>query len=278
MELYNRIAHFIVFWFHESMVQATQKASIKFMVAITQTQVREQLAKLLSEKFEGSLVYVAKDGIEVLQKFKFDYPDVLILDDSLTGRSSEQIVASLYNKDSKKIEKEIQTIVLSEGGKEEAFADFSATGQLQVISAQKGMDALIAALYGSISRIQPQNKDFNMRFIGKGEVLLKEGEKGDRLYILKKGKLTAQVGTGVTKIVLGHVSPGEFVGEMAYINGEPRAATVIADEDSELVEFKTDAFEKIVLLKPSWMKILLKTLSSRIKLLNIFKSKGSGKN
>lgn len=251
------------------MTQQVVKSSLKFMVAVSEPEVRDQLAKFLAERFIDSKVYLAKDGIETLQRLAFDLPHVLIIDSGIASRSVEQVVTEIYSNPK---QQEIQTVVISDTGKHEGFEDFKVSGKLQIVLGSAGMDPLVAALYKAINRTNPENKEFILKYLQKGEVLLNEGEVGDRLYILKKGSLTAFLGTIDAPKVLGQIKPGEFVGEMAYINGEPRAATVIADEDCELVEFKTEAFERIVFQKPSWMKIMLQTLSRRIKKLNVFKS------
>ncbi|MCB0415661.1 MAG: Crp/Fnr family transcriptional regulator, partial [Bdellovibrionales bacterium] len=56
--------------------------------------------------------------------------------------------------------------------------------------------------------------------------------------------------------------------EMAYINGEPRSADVVALSDCELIEFGVDRLDSLLFKKPSWSKALMKTLSKRLKRAN----------
>ena len=59
------------------------------------------------------------------------------------------------------------------------------------------------------------------------EVLVREGEVGDCLFILLSGRLRAFVQRDSREeAAVGEISPGEAVGEMAIIADEKRSATV----------------------------------------------------
>lgn len=67
-----------------------------------------------------------------------------------------------------------------------------------------------------------------------GTVLFREGEEGDRAYIVESG--TVEISTLVEdeKVVLSHLGPGEILGEMAILDDAPRSATAIIVEDTKL--------------------------------------------
>ena len=67
--------------------------------------------------------------------------------------------------------------------------------------------------------------------VRKGKVIVAEGEIDDTFYIILSGKVKIKKG-GKTILVIGH---GECFGEMAYISGQARAATVIAETDCILL-------------------------------------------
>jgi CRP/FNR family cyclic AMP-dependent transcriptional regulator len=70
------------------------------------------------------------------------------------------------------------------------------------------------------------------------------------------------------KVVLGNVESGKFVGEMAYINNEPRSAFIEEVSDAQLIEVPIELVDKILYKRPVWSKALLQTLSKRLKIAN----------
>lgn len=75
------------------------------------------------------------------------------------------------------------------------------------------------------------------------QVIIREGEEGDRFYILKSGKLIAMKGG---KMVETYVKPGDFFGELALVKTQPRAATVTALELSEGLSIEKKAFHRLL--------------------------------
>jgi len=83
-------------------------------------------------------------------------------------------------------------------------------------------------------------------FIEAGKVLFKEGETGDTMYIIQKGrvKITKRV-TDVDKILMV-LGKGEFFGEMALIRQTKRTATATAVDDCELLAFNRNGFLSMI--------------------------------
>jgi serine/threonine protein phosphatase PrpC len=75
-----------------------------------------------------------------------------------------------------------------------------------------------------------------------GGVVMREGDKGDELFIVLSGKVSVVRG----EAVLTHLGPGEHVGEMALIRSVPRSASVVADQAAELVAIKRGDFFDIL--------------------------------
>ena len=82
----------------------------------------------------------------------------------------------------------------------------------------------------------------------KGDVVIKEGDEGDVLYIIDSGTLSC------TKIFKGNTDPtwlkkyepGEAFGELALLYNAPRAATITSDGDSTLFALDRQTFNHIV--------------------------------
>ena len=65
-----------------------------------------------------------------------------------------------------------------------------------------------------------------------GEIVLKRGDTDDWLYFLLKGRLAVYVDDLGRGELVNYVTPGEVFGDLARLVGQPRTATVIADEAS----------------------------------------------
>jgi serine/threonine protein phosphatase PrpC len=75
-----------------------------------------------------------------------------------------------------------------------------------------------------------------------GEVVIREGDKGDELFIVLDGKVVVSRGGQQ----LTHLGPGEHVGEMALIRSVPRSATVTAVGSAELIAIRRADFFEIL--------------------------------
>jgi tetratricopeptide (TPR) repeat protein len=81
-----------------------------------------------------------------------------------------------------------------------------------------------------------------------GHIIIEEGDFGDSIFILKSGR--AKVVTHILgkEIELATLSSGDTFGEVAFLTGRPRTASVIAIDTVEVIEFNRvlleDIFEK----------------------------------
>jgi len=75
-----------------------------------------------------------------------------------------------------------------------------------------------------------------------GDVVIREGDKGDELFIVLDGKVRVQRGDQI----LTHLGQGEHVGEMALIRSVPRSATVTAVGGAELIAIRRADFFEIL--------------------------------
>jgi len=82
------------------------------------------------------------------------------------------------------------------------------------------------------------NESFNA-----GDVVIKEGEEGKKFYIVESGTFTG-VKKGAEDKALVY-NPGEFFGELALLKDAPRAATVTAETEGELLVLDRGAFKRL---------------------------------
>lgn len=98
-----------------------------------------------------------------------------------------------------------------------------------------------------------------------GEVVFKEGELGDAMYIIWSGRVAVVKGDLESATLLGHRGPGEIIGEMALLENQPRSASIVALEDSRLLSIRRDDFETLLTSNPAVGMSILGTLSARLR-------------
>jgi small-conductance mechanosensitive channel/CRP-like cAMP-binding protein len=86
---------------------------------------------------------------------------------------------------------------------------------------------------------------------GSGEAIVREGDKGDSLFIIRSGivEVVATNSEG-NQVHIRDLSRPAFFGEMALMTGEPRTATVRARTDAELLELDHDGFSELFKTRP----------------------------
>jgi CRP-like cAMP-binding protein len=90
-----------------------------------------------------------------------------------------------------------------------------------------------------------------LRRIPEGDVVLREGDGGTSFYAIASGRLAvSKRDEQGDPVLLARLREGEFFGEMALLSGAPRAATVIAEEPSELLELSADVLLEIARKHP----------------------------
>jgi len=73
------------------------------------------------------------------------------------------------------------------------------------------------------------------RHYAAGDTLFHEGDKGDGLYMIRRGSVTVSRMLAGREVVLAYVSAGNYVGEMALVSNQPRSATVRAASLTEVI-------------------------------------------
>jgi hypothetical protein len=71
-----------------------------------------------------------------------------------------------------------------------------------------------------------------------GDVLIREGDPGDRFYAIADGAVTVSTAAGFTT----ELARGDGFGEIALLNDTPRTATVTAKTDASLYALSSDDF------------------------------------
>jgi len=97
-----------------------------------------------------------------------------------------------------------------------------------------------------------------------GEFLVKQGEAGDSLFIITKGSVSVYVRAADGRSVFANkLSTGDFFGEMSLLTGEVRAASVRADEDTDVITIDKEAFATVLTQDPTILDRFVTALERR---------------
>src|SRR2546430_10437750 len=121
----------------------------------------------------------------------------------------------------------------------------------------EGVDAEI------IQRIAPK---IGMLRKKPGEIIFREGEPGDSLYLVGQGCVKiAKTADGIDHEILDYVDQGNFFGAIALLAGEPHSTTATAVEPALIGALTEDTFREILELSPSRLHMnFLRAITARV--------------
>jgi len=116
------------------------------------------------------------------------------------------------------------------------------------------------------SRIQQTefNKNDLNRAYPKNTMLFAEGEPGDELFIIQKGSIKITKIVDNKEVLLAMLNPGDILGEMALLEGKPRAASAVAFEDCEVMAVNKTNFELMIKNQPQLIAKITTLLADRL--------------
>ncbi|MCP4357687.1 MAG: ATP-binding cassette domain-containing protein [Chloroflexi bacterium] len=125
-----------------------------------------------------------------------------------------------------------------------------------ILSDGEIIDEYLAAAFPMMDELHLREATRQLRpqTFHQGEVVLQEGEKPDKFYIVKSGAVEVLLREpDDSQIAVARLRPGQYFGEIALLRGGARIATVIADpihDKTELLTLEKDAFFKLMELSP----------------------------
>jgi CRP/FNR family transcriptional regulator, cyclic AMP receptor protein len=109
------------------------------------------------------------------------------------------------------------------------------SGDLQILKQSLGRTPFFGGLEdGALDQLVGMLKE---RALERGEVVFREGEFGRSMFIIQEGTLVAsRAGESGLNVRMVRLGPGDFFGEMALIEVQPRSMTVTAETPGRLLE------------------------------------------
>ena len=121
------------------------------------------------------------------------------------------------------------------------------------------------------ARLAPADLDrlaalFRRRRYRAGEPVFREGDPGTALYVVETGEVKVLLGGSEGKeVVLSLLGSGEFFGELALLDGEPRSADAVATAATEVLVLPREDFLRFLGEVPAVAINMLAALSRRFR-------------
>jgi small-conductance mechanosensitive channel len=128
------------------------------------------------------------------------------------------------------------------------------------VDALSRVDVFRALDAGKIDRL---SRRMRMIMYGPGEVVLRQGDPGDSLYVVRAGRVAVQVGADGARKEVATLTAGQFFGEMSLMTGESRSATVVAKTDCECYIVDKESFQEVLDERPELAGVISEILSRR---------------
>ncbi len=97
-----------------------------------------------------------------------------------------------------------------------------------------------------------------------GDVIMTQGEIGHCAYYILSGRVEIRVQTSSGEFVrVGTRGAGNLIGEMAIVDDLPRSATVLALEDTTMLEISKDDFSRSVRAAPPLVRLITQVILAR---------------
>jgi CRP-like cAMP-binding protein len=97
--------------------------------------------------------------------------------------------------------------------------------------------------------------------VREGRVLTREGASGGEFFVVASGRV--RIERGGRK--LNELGPGDFLGEIALVDGGPRTATAIATEPCELLVLNRSGFRSLLARYPGVQSKVMRALAARLR-------------
>jgi CRP/FNR family transcriptional regulator, cyclic AMP receptor protein len=122
----------------------------------------------------------------------------------------------------------------------------------------------LAAEFAAVSDIDVLLQNCSLSIVPSGTRIIDYQGTCSTLYLVWSGLLTASIEDGGTKLVIGDIRPGEWVGEVTLIEPGPATASVSCVEESQLLALSHEKFNTLRVSHPRAASALLHALSLNI--------------
>ena len=96
-----------------------------------------------------------------------------------------------------------------------------------------------------------------------GQALFTQGDEGDCAFIIEKGTVEVYINKNDKKMIIATLVAGDLLGEMAIIDQQPRTASAVALEDTEVIIIPSDYVSQKIEHSDATVRFFLKVIMER---------------
>lgn len=97
-----------------------------------------------------------------------------------------------------------------------------------------------------------------------GQVIVKEGDTGAAVYVVTRGTVKVTTTMEGKSVELAVLQPSDFFGEIAFLTGKPRTATVSAAEECDILEVPEAQLKDLISSKPRIREVMQNYYNQRV--------------
>jgi CRP/FNR family cyclic AMP-dependent transcriptional regulator len=127
-----------------------------------------------------------------------------------------------------------------------------------------------AAAEGFLNELDPQEREEletigSVRRYRRGDVLFHQGDDAGAVIVLLEGHVKAAMLNDGREVILAFPGPGEILGELSAVDGQPRSGTVRAVDDIEALVVPGSTFRAFLERRPRVALVLLRSVAARLR-------------
>ena len=128
----------------------------------------------------------------------------------------------------------------------------------------------VIPLFSNLSPPQLDNigTHMTMRTIEKGEVILRQGELADTIFIIIAGQVKVYISDehdSHREVIVSTLGAGDFFGEISLFDQEPRTANVAALERTHVQTLSYETFQAVIEQSPDIARKVMSTMAARLR-------------
>ena len=222
--------------------------------------LREQLARALEREHPGLRIHQFSQPGQALAALDGVRPALIFTELSFSGGAAAKDLIEYFRGPG---DREVQIIATSAQDRREVGAEALARHEVMYLPKPLNVPFAVGMIAGSLAAAPQQTRARKRRLLA-GEVLFREGEIGTELYVVETGQLILSKQDGDGQVELTRLGEKELLGEMAFFGDAERSATVVAAEETVLVEIDIEDVREYIERQPAWMHAILRTLVRRL--------------